>query len=200
MLAAHLHTHTFTHFHASKGLSVQTVLSRRPKSSEYWLWTAGPFLDLLRVAECKLLVLWKSCKLIIQRSDAPQPAQTTGLTFYRQGGLCSLNRLSGNYTSLSLIRLTYPGKNLCWPCNKPLSCLRSSREPVGLRYCTLGSSNSSVDRRSGSSWVIAMWKWFLKNQHISKKEQQRCTAVGEAKEEKGIIRGQTDILDGFVIL
>lgn len=62
--------------------------------------------------KCKLSVLWKSSKLIIQYSDAPQPAKMTGLTSYRQGWLWSLNPLSGYYTSLSLIRLTDPGKNL----------------------------------------------------------------------------------------
>lgn len=68
------------------------------------------------VATSKLSVLWKSSKLIIQYSDAPQPAETTGLTSYRQGWLWSPNPLSGHYRSLSLIRLTDAGKNLCWIC------------------------------------------------------------------------------------
>lgn len=83
---------------------------------------SGFLLDLLAAAKSKLSVLWKSSKLIIQYSDAPQLAETTGLTSYRQGWLWSPKPLSGHYTSLSLIRLTDPGKNLYRICLDMLVC------------------------------------------------------------------------------
>lgn len=42
--------------------------------------------DLLAVAKSKLSALWKSNKLIIQYSDAPQPAKVTGLTSTGKAG------------------------------------------------------------------------------------------------------------------
>lgn len=83
---------------------------------------SGFLLDLLAAAKSKLSVLWKSSKLIIQYSYAPQLAEMTGLTSYRQGWLWSPKPLSGHYTSLSLIRLTDPGKNLYRICLDMLVC------------------------------------------------------------------------------
>lgn len=103
--------------------------------------------DSLAVAKSKLSDLWKSNKLIIQYSDAPGPAKVTGLTSYRQGWLWFLNLLSGHYTSLSLIRLTDPGKNLNCICLNMLVCKLhgfNSSEKIYIYICSWHDIKSKI--------------------------------------------------------
>lgn len=51
--------------------------------------------DLLAGAKSKLSALWKSSKLIILYSDAPQPAKVTGLTSIGKAGFGPLILLVG---------------------------------------------------------------------------------------------------------
>lgn len=92
--------------HTSRGLTYRWP----EKKNLARVFFSGFLLDVLALVKSKLSVLWKSSKLIIQYADAPHPAKMTGLTSYRQGWLWSPNPLSRHYTSLSLIRLTAPGK------------------------------------------------------------------------------------------